>query len=115
MTEDDDSAERNPLIVPRGKPIQRMTGCPKCKENDYVGRNIQGVITYKCNKCQNSWQGGLPQQPQDPSIPQAPVDPRDKPTVDFARNKFGEVVEQRRGVNPTQEYRKGLPVTQGDE
>ncbi len=111
----DDKEDRNPLLLPTGKESKRMQGCPKCKANDYVGRNIQGVITFTCGKCRNQWQGGLPQLPQDPTLPLPPQDPSDRPTVDFVRNKHGEVQEVRRRVNPTQEFRKGLPVPNGEE
>lgn len=112
MTDRDD---RNPLLIPTAKEPVQMKGCPKCKANDYVGRVVQGVVTYKCAKCHNSWQGGLPQLPQDPTVPMPAQDPMNKPLVDFIRDKSGQVQEVRRRANPTQEFRKGLPIPEGEE
>lgn len=74
-----------------------------------------GSITWTCGKCRNQWHGGLPQEPQDPSIPVAPIAPTDQPLVQFVRGSKGEIIEQRRRANPTQEFRKGLPIPEGDE
>lgn len=106
--------DRNPLLLPAVQP-SRLKGCPACKHPDYNGRNVQGVITFTCAKCQNKWHGGLPQEPQDQTIPLPPVDPRDRPTVDFVRGPHGETLEVRRGVSTTPEFRKGAPIPSGEE
>lgn len=109
------SDERNPLLIPTRKEPVRLTGCPKCGAKQFSGRNIQGMITWTCAACKNQWHGGLPSVPEDPTVPRPPTDPRDVPVVDFVRGPHGEVLEQRRRVNPTQEFRKGLPIPEGEE
>lgn len=111
----DEKDDRNPLLIPTGKESARLVGCPKCRANDYVGRVIQGVVNFTCMKCRNAWQGGLPQLPQDPTIPLPAQDPMHKPLVDFVRDKSGQVREVRRAASLVQEFRKGLPIPEGDE
>jgi hypothetical protein len=43
------------------------------------------------------------------------MDPNDKPTVDFVRDRQGNATEVRRRVNPTPEFKKGLPIPEGEE
>lgn len=107
--------DRNPLLFPDNPQSLRMRGCPKCHSQEYMGKNIQGVVTWSCSKCKNQWHGGLPQEPQNPLSPVPPLNPADRPIVDFIRGPRGEVLEQRRPVNLTQDYRKGLPVPTGEE
>ena len=111
----DDKESRNPLFIPTSKEPVRMRGCPKCKAENYTGRNIQGMVTWRCLTCGNVWHGGLPQEPQDPTVPVPPTNPIEQPTVQFFKDKHGEVKELRRRVNPTQEFRKGLPIPEGEE
>jgi hypothetical protein len=92
-----------------------MKGCPKCKAENYVGRNIQGMVTWTCRTCGNQWHGGLPQEPQDPTVPLAPTNPMDQPTIQFIRDKHGEAKELRKRVNLTQEFRKGMPIPEGED
>lgn len=73
------------------------------------------MIKWTCHACGNIWHGGLPQQPEDPTVPKAPVDPMDKPVMDFVKDKQGNAVEVRRRVNLTPEFKKGLPIPEGEE
>lgn len=111
----DHKENRNPLLIPTSKESVRLRGCPKCKKENYSGRNIQGIITFTCHECRNQWHGGIGQEVQDPTIPLPAQDPLHRPTVDFLRNKHGEAVEVNRRPNPVQEFRKGLPVPEGED
>jgi hypothetical protein len=108
--------DRNPLIIPEATPAKRK-GCPACGHNEFLGRRVGGVITWTCRSptCGNKWQGGLPQEEMDPREPRPPEDPRSKPPVTFEKDSKGQMVEQRRPVNLTQEFRKGAPVPSGEE
>lgn len=112
---DDPKDARNPLIIPTRKEPVQLTGCPKCGARKFSGRNIQNVITWTCFACGNQWHGGLPQEPQDPRIPVAPINPADRPSVDFLKTRTGEMVEQRRRVDLTQSFRRGIPLPEEDE
>lgn len=109
-----DEIKRNPTIIPEIAPVKR--GCPKCGGNDYGGRNIQGAVLFTCRnpECRNTWGGGLAQELVDPTKPRPPENPL-QPGVSFSKNSKGEVVEDRRAVSTTQEYRKGAPAPSGDE
>lgn len=115
MNEEDDK-NRNPLLLPGAPEPKRMRGCPKCGDrNSYIGTNVQGVISWKCNACGNKWYGGLPQTPQDPTVPLPPTDPLQEPSLQFVKGPKGEVLELRRKVSPVQEFRKGLPIPKEGE
>jgi len=107
------SEDRNPLIIPTVTPTRRC--CPACKKENFTGRNLQGVVTFTCLECRNSWQGGLPQEPQDPTQPHPPINPKDRPLVQFVRTSSGKVEEERTRVNLTQEFRKGIPFPEGED
>jgi hypothetical protein len=76
-----------------------------------------GVITFTCSKCKNSWTGGMGQEPIDPSRPKPPLAPSDRPDVDFYKKgtKEDEILEQRNPRNPTQTFRRGAPIPDGEE
>ncbi len=105
--------EKNPTFVP-GRAVGAR-GCPKCSHDSFNGRNVGGVVTFTCAKCQNKWHGGLPQVPEDPTIPKAPVNPHERPSVSFVKDKNDQIVEKRRPVSAVPEFRKGLPLKNGDE
>lgn len=104
---------RNPLILP-SVPVQKR-GCPKCGKEEYTGRVSHGMVTMTCHACRNQWHGGIGQIAQDPTMPTPPMDPNDRPTVDFVKNAQGKTEELRRRVSPVPEFRKGLPIPEGDE
>lgn len=113
---DNPKDDRNPLLIPTTKVVEnRLRGCPKCGCDEYNGRMLYGAVEFTCNKCKNKWHGGLPQVPEDPLVPKPPVDPKDRPVVDFHRNKHGEIVEDLRRVNLTQEFRKGALIPHGED
>lgn len=107
--------DRNPLLIPAPGESVRQQGCPACHSDQYQGRNLGGQIRWTCGACKNVWFGGIGQQPEDPTIPKPPTDPNDKPTIDFVRDRQGNAVEVRRRVNPTPEFKKGLPIPEGEE
>jgi hypothetical protein len=104
-------ADRNPILIPKAAVSGRA--CRACGSTKWYGRNIQGAITFKC-ECGFTWQGGLPQLPQDPSIPVPPD--RYEPTVKFVENKRAEggVEEIRRKPDTTADFRKGALITPED-
>jgi hypothetical protein len=106
--------DRNPLFIPDRTPA-RQQGCPVCASGDWTARIVSGVHNFTCRSCGNKWQGGLPQLPEDPTVPKPPVDPKDRPTLGFTRNSKGDFEEQRRRPNPTQPFRGGAPIKQGEE
>jgi len=106
-----DDPTRNPLIIPVGPEIRR--GCPECGHPEYEARNLSGVYRMTCKKCRFRWEGGLGQLPQDPRVPVPPENY--VPPLRFESNSRGEQIEVRRRVNPTQDFRKGAPIPQGDE
>lgn len=99
--------DRNPLIVPQLVP--KRGRCPRCGGSDYTGRNVQGVVTFRCKRqgCPGTWFGGLPQEPQDPRLPVPPVAPEDEPLVSFVKDNKGQPVEMRKRVNLTPMHRRG--------
>lgn len=108
--------DRNPLILPDREPLSRAR-CPKCGASNFVGRRVQGQVTFTCRQpsCDGKWFGGLPQEPQDPRLPTPPVNPADLPPVDFGKDSKGQPVEIRRRVNYTQQFRKGAPIPEGEK
>lgn len=103
---------RNPLVIPTEKPAGRARGCPKCGSEEWSGRTGFGMAIMKCRECGNEWAGGVGQEPYDPREPIPPQNPAQAPLVDFERNaKTGQVDEFRvRRSDPTQPFRRGLPV-----
>lgn len=99
--------DRNPVIIPKEEPRRR--GCPKCGGMNFSGRKVYGVITSTCRDCKAEWSGGLPQEPLDPRLPYPPEDPI-PPAVTFTRSPSGVVVEERRAVSTTTEFRKGALI-----
>lgn len=99
---------RNPILVPKSAPSG--VKCFKCGSGDWFGRNISGTVTFTCKTCKATWQGGLPQLPQDPSIPTSPE--RYEPTVRFVENKTapGGVEEIRRKPDMRPDFKKGAPI-----
>ena len=109
-------SDRNPLLIPGRTPVSAYRCCPKCKSQQYSGRNLGGVVKYTCSSCRNTWHGGIGQVAEDTSIPKPPMNPADKPLVEFAEHpRTGKVEEIVRRPNPTQEFRKGLPIPNGEE
>lgn len=111
--------ERNPLVIPDFDPtrVLRERVCPACRADDWVGSKINNVVHFKCKRCGNEWQGGLPREPVDPRKPTPPLDPRDQPRVDFALNrKTQEIEEIRRPVDLSQDFRRGgyIPPEEDD-
>ncbi len=108
-------APHNPLIVPTDEELKESQSgeggrsCPKCRNKDFGGRKVGGVITFTCRVCRNEWSGGLPIEPIDPHRPLPPSDPMHLPSVVFTK-KDGVIKETRRAVSLTQEFRKGAPV-----
>lgn len=118
--------KRNPLIIPKDKPAPKTRGCPKCGHDDFVGRNIQGTVTWTCKspECGNKWTGGFPNAPADPNGPTPlidptrpiiPVNPADRPPVAFVKDAKGNVVERRQPTSTVPHFRKGVPIPSGEE
>lgn len=109
----DDS--RNPLIIPDRSAPNRPS-CPVCGHTEFLGRRVMGVITFTCRKagCGAKWQGGLPQEPQDPRIP-LPTESY-VPPVRFGKDVSNQDIELRRRVDLRADFLKGAPVPrEGDE
>ena len=108
--------ERNPILLPEAAP--KKSGCPACGHEQYTGRNVQGVMTWKCPKCGNKWQGGLPRVPDDPLRPilpdTSPPPVQQVPIKDRSGNVIG-VEELRRPVSLAQSFRKGAPIPEDGE
>jgi hypothetical protein len=96
-------------IIPSAPARETRHGCPRCQSTDFGGRNVQGCITFTCRSCQNQWQGGLPKIQLDPRMPNPPENPNDIPPVTFRMSR-GVLVEDRRPVSLTQNFRKGAPI-----
>lgn len=108
--------DRNPLLIPTEKPAPKPRKCPYCGGSNFAGFSSSGYLTMRCNDCGGEWMGGVGRVPQDPTVPHPPLDPRDRPTVDFARNdKTGEVEEIRRRPDYTQSFRRGAPLPEPGE
>ena len=106
--------DRNKLFIPES--TRKPLACPKCGSQNYSGRRVMGVVTFRCKKpgCLGEWYGGLPQEPADPRVPTPPIAPKDLPRVDFVKDAKGEFQEIRRRTNLVQEFRKGAPI-EGDD
>ncbi len=98
---------RNPVIIPEKVDTKRT--CPKCFGTNFGGRKVQGTITFTCRDCKNEWAGGLPQEPLDPRQPRPPEDPT-YPSIIQHKNSGGTIIEERRPISLTQEFRKGAPI-----
>jgi len=98
---------RNPVIIPKTE--EKKRGCPKCGSMNFNGRRIQGVITYHCRDCKAEFGGGLPQEPLDPRLPHPPANPV-PPALQFTKTDRGAIVEERRPVSLTTEFRKGALI-----
>jgi hypothetical protein len=106
-------ANHNPLILP--DLVDKRILCKKCGSPEYLGRRVQGVLYRRCRECGELEQGGLPQEPMDPTVPSPPLDPKDRPAVEFLRNSRGEFEEHLNRPNTLQEYRKGAPIPKPGE
>lgn len=110
-------SERNPNIVIQAESRKRC--CPKCKFDDFNGRNVQGTVTFTCKnpECKNQWQGGLG-MPEDPTRPMAPQSST-PPLVEYVRNTNpqipGDVIEIRHRPDPTPAFRKGALIPEDEE
>jgi hypothetical protein len=109
MTDD----KRNPLFIPEA--TSRRPACPKCGHPEFTGRKVSGVVTFTCKSpsCQNKWQGGLPQEPQDPRIP-LPTESY-VPPVRFLKNSKGDYEELRSSPKTVQSFRTGAPIPREGE
>lgn len=105
---------RNPLIFPEA-PGPRQLLCEKCKSPKYRGRRITGVQYRICLECGHLMQGGLPQEPQDPLKPLPPQDPRERPTVEFVKDRSGQIEEIRRRPDLRPDFRRGAPIPEPGE
>jgi hypothetical protein len=113
MAQTPDDPNRNPLVIPRSAaPVKAKGGCIACGHQHVDSFMSSGVVTHKCLKCGNKWYGGIGMVMQDPREPMPPLNPQDAPVIDFERTKNSahpEEVKLKR-VDPTQSYRKGMPV-----
>ena len=99
---------RNPLIIP-GQEARPVISCPHCKvPGEYACRRVQGVIHFTCKKCNGKWEGGLPQEPQDPRIPLPTTSYI--PTVRFVKDSKGNDVEIRRRIDTRTDFRRGALI-----
>lgn len=108
---------RNPQIIFEPEPTKPLC-CPSCKEANYTGRKIGGIIHFTClnESCRNQWQGGLPRVPEDPRVPKPPINPKDKPRVMFDYDPLQKKeVEIRYPVDLTQEFRKGTLIGEDED
>jgi len=105
---------RNPLIIPEQGAYSRPT-CPHCKTSgEYSGRRVQGVVHFTCKKCNGKWEGGLPQEPQDPRVPLPTTSYI--PPVRIAKDSKGQDVEIRRRIDVRTDFRRGgLIPPEGEE
>lgn len=113
-----DDKSRNPMIIPAEKPVdKRDPGCPKCKSENLDFFMSYGVATTRCKDCGNLFHSGIGMSPRDPREPNPPENPRDRPTTDFQYNPRSKEVEEFRvhPSDPTQSFRRGLPVGGDDE
>lgn len=106
--------KRNPVIIPKKEPTGRC--CPKCKGQNYGGRNFSGMVLFTCRDCGQEFGGGLPQVPEDPSRPR----PHYEPQVTYEKNPKplgpdDNVRELRKPVPSTPAFKRGLPVPQDGE
>lgn len=99
---------RNPLIIPEQE-ARPVISCPHCKTPaDYTCRRVQGVTHFTCRKCNGKWEGGLPQEPQDPRIPLPTTNY--VPPVRFAKDSKGGDVEIRRRIDTRTDFRRGALI-----
>lgn len=108
--------DRNPIILPDVQ--NKNPSCPKCKNENFTRRMHFGVLTSKCPKCGNEWQGGLPHVPEDPLRPMLPVSSPPPVQQVSQRDRHGRVVvveELRRPVSLTPDFRRGAPITDDGE
>jgi hypothetical protein len=119
--------DRNPTILP-DKPAAKK-GCPKCSSMNYKGWVAWGAPTYQClqKDCGNVWQGGIiHESPVNPN--QALPPPTYTPPLQFEKPlvKGGgspdnpnfinpDVVEVRRRVDPTPDFRKGGLIPEDED
>jgi hypothetical protein len=105
---------RNPLFIPN-RDAANSAVCPKCGKADFIGRKVQGAVTFKCRVagCDGVWHGGLPREFQDPRIPLPPESYI--PTVRFGKDTRGNDIEIRRRPDTRPDFKKGAPIPEGDE
>lgn len=107
--------DRNPILLPELK--SKKPGCPKCGNEVFTGKKIYGVITFRCHKCSNEWQGGLPRVPEDPLRPILPTAPPPVEQVAI-RDREGNTVgfeERLRPVSTIQDFRRGAVIPEDGE
>lgn len=106
-------AERNPVVVPPR--ITNKIVCPKCGHDEFGGRRIQGTVVRTCTKCNQQWSGGYGMTPAE-SDPTVPVrhDPY-VPPIRVNLDSKGGVVEERKRPDAIPDFRKGAPITSGEE
>lgn len=107
--------DRNPILLPEA--ASKKPACPKCSHDVFIGKNVQGVVLFTCQKCSNKWQGGLPRVPEDPLRPMLPTAP---PPVEQSalKDKDGRVVgheELRRPVSTLTDFRRGAIIPEDGE
>lgn len=119
--------ERNPTLLPDAKPGEQKRVCPKCGGCDFDGRIAYGAPVFICKVkgCGNVWHGGIIHEP-DPSRRPYPA-PSTQPSLSFDRALVKgspqanpnyvspDVVEIRRRVDPTPDFRKGAPLSDDEE
>ena len=105
---------RNPLIIPKASQPSGLA-CPHCQvTNEWTARRVQGVAHFTCKKCNGKWEGGLPQEPQDPRIPLPTTSYI--PPVRFGKDSKNQDVEIRRRIDTRTDFRKGgLIPPEGEE
>ena len=108
--------DRNPILLPETK--SRKPACPKCASETFTGKKIHGMMNFKCPKCGNEWQGGLPREPEDPLRPMLPNTSPPPIEQSVLKDKSGNIVgyeELRRPVSTVQSFRKGAPIPEDGE
>lgn len=106
--------ERNSLLFP-GAPVDTRKRCPKCGHTEFSGRNVGGIITYKCadKTCKNTWSGGLPRVLEDPRRPLPKIPPQG---ISFEKNPKNpdKWIEVHSPVDTVQPFRKGFKLPEED-
>lgn len=105
------SNERNPLFIPEGKPAGAARGCPKCGQNDYLGRRAGSLIITTCQVCRNEWYGQVPPVVDD----RTPRNPANVPIVSSFKDSKGQIHERINHPNPSPDFRRGAVVPNEDE
>lgn len=105
---------RNPTFIPTKLSTKRS--CPKCGCEDFNGFAVSGLCTFICKntKCGNRWQGGRG-VPIDPRVP-LPLESY-IPPIQFEESdtEKGKIIENRRRIDKTPDFRKGAKITNEDD